>query len=37
MLQLVDRLGLTVALYRLYRGLYQGTYRLVLHKVPRDV
>lgn len=31
-LQAVDRLGLTLPLYRGYRALYQGTYRLALHK-----
>lgn len=31
-LQALDRLGLTLPLYRSYRALYQGTYRLALHK-----
>ena len=35
-LQALDRLGLTLPLYRLYRALYQGTYRLALVKEGRD-
>lgn len=31
-LQAVERLGLTLPLYHSYRALYQGTYRLALHK-----
>lgn len=35
-LRLFERLGLTLPLYRLYRALYQGTYRLVLVKDRGD-
>lgn len=33
----LDRLGVTLPLYRMYRALYQGTYRLALQKAERNV